>query len=1095
MPRNASQAAFAKKLDVADRASIRLAKLTRPALTAAFARTRLFEILDRHKDSPVIWLAGPPGSGKTTLVADYTVRRGLNGLWYQIDPGDADLASSFFYLSEAARAHGRIAPLPPFQPSHLGNVEAFARTFFRELFQTEAPYLVFDNYQDAMHEAVGSKFVLAAMNEVPQGGRIFVLSRIEPPSSFAGLRARGRMMVLNWSDLRLTKEECGGVARARGVPLEGADLDDLHSKTQGWVVGIVLLLQGLRSRAPVRAAGQSLGTPTVIFDYLAEEIFEKLDPRLQEFLLRAAYLPQITPSMASALGEDTEVQNTLREIAACEFLVTIIQTEPQLIFQFHPLLREFLLSRSEMSGTSYEIEARRRLVAQVLHAHGHSEEAARLYIRNCDWESLMGIVRETADTLLKHGRGQTLQSWIEALPDAHRGSEPWICYWRGAALYPYAPREARQLFTEAYRRFSTAEPVDVPGAVSALSSLIETIINDPNDFKLLDPWIELSAVWAPRLSEIHSQELQARITASVFVAMALRQPQHPDISVWRARTQQLAHSTADPNVQVSLLAMLVALGAWVGQFGRVEPLLGKMRAAVKSLEISPATATKAAQSESMFYMLAGDRERCVEASLRGLDVVARTGVRIWNDTFLINALCGALSEADVDGAAAFMRQIESRPIADRKFDVFLRAYGAAWFAMLQGDAFIAHQHLKLAVHTAAELGLPFFQVIAGIGLSQVLFDSGDERGARQELARALQIAGTLRNPLLDFTVLMCRAHMALRRGIDGEALGLLRAGLELGRERGLTHFLWWQPQRVAELCQKALEAGIEPDYVRRLISHRGLMPARPCYQLRSWPWRFRIEALGSFRLSRAELGSAAGEKRSGRPLDLLKVLVAHGGDGVKLERAAEALWPHVDNDYAIRSLTTTLHRLRKELGDDGAVLVNSGELSLNRRLFWLDTWAFEQASGTAVALAAACQTPEQLPAVVCAMHAALGYCRGTLLADDAQIAWTVAPRERFRARLLRLLTTVGAVLEKHGLIEEQLDLYRQALESDSLNEVLYRRLMLLLMNAARPHEAGETYQRCRAVLKAEQRVEPSPATEELYRSLCSGGNSHCRPAW
>jgi LuxR family transcriptional regulator, maltose regulon positive regulatory protein len=1079
--RNTAQAALKPRIDVMENTTGPLAKLTRPALTAAFARTRLFETLDRHKGSPVIWLAGPPGSGKTTLVTDYTVRRGLNGLWYQIDRGDSDLASSFYYLTEAARVSGRSVPLPPFQPSYLANVETFARTFFRELFHTETPYLVFDNYQDAMHESVRNNIVLAAMNELPQGGRIFVLSRTEPSSSFAGLRARGRMTVIGWNDLRLTREECRGVAKARGVALNEAELDDLHSRTQGWVAGLVLLLQGLRSGAP--AAVQSLGTPTVIFDYLAEEIFEKFAPSVREFLLHAAYLSQISTAMAAQLGLGNEVRDALRDITASEFLVTPIQTEPQLIFQFHPLLREFLRSRAESSGTPQEIEGRRRRVAQVLHDHGHPEEAAGLYIRNRDWEALTDIIRETADILLKHGRGQTLQSWIEALPASHSNSDPWITYWLGAARYPFAPREARQLFTQAYQRFSGAAIVEVHGVVSSLNSVIDTIINDPNDFKLLDPWIEAGALWGPRLAECHSPELRARITGNVYMAMALRQPQHPDIPIWRERTQQLMQSTADPNVQVSLLAMVIALAAWVGQFARVEPLLDAMRTAVKSPEISPVTATKAAQSESMFYMLAGDRERCVDASLRGLDILARTGVRIWNDTFLINALCGALAEADVEGAAAFLRQIESRPIGDRKLDVFLRAYGAAWFAMLQGDAFVAHRHLKVAVRTAAELGLPFFQVIASIGLAQVLFDNGDERGAQQQLTCALQIAGTLRNRLLDFTMLMCRAHMALRRGEDTAGLGLLRAGLELGRERGLMHFLWWQPQKVAELCQRALQADIEPDYVRRLILRRGLMPARPPYQLRSWPWRYRIEALGNFKLSRTEPATSSTAKRSGRPLDLLKVLVANGGEAVKLERAAEALWPHVDNDYALRSLTTTLHRLRKDLGDDSAVLVSSGELSLNRRLFWLDTWAFDQASEQTLALAGACRSSEQAPAVLGAARAALSYCRGTLLADDAQTAWSVAPRERFRSHLLRLLTTVAAVLEKYGLIEDLLNLYRQALESDSLNEALYRRLMLSLMNTSRPYEASEVYQRCRAVLKAEQRTEPSAATQDLYRSL------------
>jgi DNA-binding SARP family transcriptional activator len=485
----------------------------------------------------------------------------------------------------------------------------------------------------------------------------------------------------------------------------------------------------------------------------------------------------------------------------------------------------------------------------------------------------------------------------------------------------------------------------------------------------------------------------------------------------------------------------------------------------------------------MFYMLAGNRERCVEASMRGLDIAARTGVRIWNDTFLINALCGALADGDTEGAGDFLQEIESRPIGDRKFDGFLRAYGAAWFATLQADGFEARRHFKQAVGTASALGLPFFEVIAGLGLAQVLDESGDEQGAQQEMMRARQVAGKLRNKLLDFTLLMCRAHLALRHGPEADALTLLRAAFALGREHGLIHFPGWQPQKIAELCQKALEADIEPEYVRQLILRRNLAPARPPYQLHTWPWRFRIEALGNFRLSRSGPAAFTNTKRAGRPLDLLKVLVAFGGEDVKLERAAEALWPHVDNDYAVRSLTTALHRLRKDLGDDEAVLVKSGELSLNRRYFWLDTWAFEQAGDRAFALASEARTPEQAQALVGATRSALNYCRGTLLADDAQSAWTVKPRERLRSQQLRLLTTVAAVLEKHGLHEDLINLYRQALESDPLNEALYRRLMLSLMNAKRPHEASEVYQCCRAIFKAEHQSDPSIATQELYRSL------------
>ena len=83
-------------------------------------------------------------------------------------------------------------------------------------------------------------------------------------------------------------------------------------------------------------------------------------------------------------------------------------------------------------------------------------------------------------------------------------------------------------------------------------------------------------------------------------------------------------------------------------------------------------------------------------------------------------------------------------------------------------------------------------------------------------------------------------------------------------------------------------------------------------------------------------------KAQRRPLDLLRMLIAYGGREVTEERITEALWPRIDGDSAHRSFTTTLHRLRKLLGEDLAVHFSEGKLSLDGRYVWVDTWAFEQ---------------------------------------------------------------------------------------------------------------------------------------------------------
>src|SRR5215831_14863872 len=104
--------------------SIRFAKLTRPKLFAALPRERLFDLLDERRRHPVVWVCGPPGVGKTTLVASYLTARKLRGIWYQVDEADADPATFFYYLGLAAANAKRRKrnPLPLLTPEYLPDV-------------------------------------------------------------------------------------------------------------------------------------------------------------------------------------------------------------------------------------------------------------------------------------------------------------------------------------------------------------------------------------------------------------------------------------------------------------------------------------------------------------------------------------------------------------------------------------------------------------------------------------------------------------------------------------------------------------------------------------------------------------------------------------------------------------------------------------------------------------------------------------------------------------------------------------------------------------------------------------------------------------
>src|SRR5260221_8286286 len=130
-----------------------LAKLTRPRFYYALPRKRLFKLLDKaRKHKSAICVVGPPGAGKTTLVASWLDTRAIKGIWYQLDSGDADLASFFYYLGNAAKSfvRGDKRPLPVLTSEYLNDIEGFARRFFRRLLERmpASSVLVLDNYQE-----------------------------------------------------------------------------------------------------------------------------------------------------------------------------------------------------------------------------------------------------------------------------------------------------------------------------------------------------------------------------------------------------------------------------------------------------------------------------------------------------------------------------------------------------------------------------------------------------------------------------------------------------------------------------------------------------------------------------------------------------------------------------------------------------------------------------------------------------------------------------------------------------------------------------------------------------------------------------------
>jgi len=1062
------------------------AKITRPSPSGILSREHLFTFIDNARRKPVIWISGPPGSGKTTLVASYLENRLPDSIWYQVDRNDADVATLFYYLGAAARAHEHTnhTALPLFTSEYHSDLSVFTRQYFQKLYkQLQSSFvLVFDGYQEVPPQSTFHSVILGAITEMPSHGCAIIISRSEPPASMVRLRANREMDVISWEDLRLTQDETEEIIQLWNIELPEENIQHLYDKTEGWAAGLVLFLDHSESNDIV-AEVPDVSTPQLIFDYLAGEIFQNFDTSTQDFMLRTSFLSEMTAGMAEELTGRTDSETILNDLYRNHLFISLKPGIPAPFYAYHPLLIEFLHARAKETLTNEECFQLRCTSAAILGGTGKVGEAINLLRHTNDWNDMAALILEHAATMLAHGRGETLDQWLEELPEEMFIKEPLFLYWRGECRFSSAPRESRILYEKAFYLYRSQPKPNYQGLFLTCCGVMDSILYELDDLTLLDRWITVLEGLLKSTKHPLEKDTEVRITASMFMSLILRQPQHPAIEQWAKRAATVAQEISDPNLRLSVELLVAISATYVGYFSKAKAVIETMRQLCESSQVTPLLLTSQKNVESMYYMFNAMHSECLTTVYDGLDIAETSGVHMWSYHLLSNGVASALGASDLESAKDLLKRMSTYPKPPHRLDSALFHYYSAWDAMLQADIPRAFQEQKLALDGAKQSGCTYFEVLCQLAMAQVLTEYGDQTRALTHLRQVHDLVPQLKNRLLDFMSFLIDAHIDFKQLKIKDGRVALHKALVLGRENGFTHFLWWQPNMMAELCKRALDANLEIDYVKGLIRKRSLTPPTSMIAVENWPWIFRIYSLGQFKVLKNDQPLGFMAKIQRKPMELLKAIIAFDGEEIPEDRLARQLWPGIDLDCARRSLTTTLHRLRKMLDEDAAIVLNQGRITLDHRYWWIDTHALnliyqeidillkhpiKKASKVRIA---------ELAEKVFALY------QGPFMMGETDQAWFATQRERLRNKHLHYIGELGRQLEESGQWVLAVDYYRRSIDIDPIAEGFYRRLMLCYNKLNRPAEVIETYENCCKTLATTLNKEPMAETKALYDRL------------
>ncbi len=391
-----------------------------PVRSALLRRSHLLTVLDQSRSFPLTLLSASAGFGKTTLLSAWANQSTSQVAWLTLDEQDNDPTRFWTYVIAALRHSGSPvgeAALALLQSPHPSLLTGALTSLINELAAlSQDTALILDDYhlmrEQAIHESL--QFLL---DHLPPCLHLFLASRGDPKLPLARLRARGQVVEIRETELRLSGEEAARfLTQVMNLSLTEEDIGRLERRTEGWIAGLQLAALSLRRHDDVSAFIRAFaGSHRFILDYVQEEILEPLPEVQQRFLLHTSVLERMNAEVCQALTGEPASQQMLESLERANLFLIPLDEERRW-YRFHTLFREVLLAR--LQATQPEQVARLHREAALWYQQQEwLHEAIPHALATQDFFFVASLLEGCVERLYLQGELKTLLAWIKQLPE------------------------------------------------------------------------------------------------------------------------------------------------------------------------------------------------------------------------------------------------------------------------------------------------------------------------------------------------------------------------------------------------------------------------------------------------------------------------------------------------------------------------------------------------------------------------------------------------------------------------------------------------------------------------------------------------------
>lgn len=591
-----------------------LLKVTAPRVPKGLlARARLSVDGAALRDHAAVLVQAPPGSGKTSLLAQWRLEhlaRGAAVAWAsaQADDGVDRLVRT---LAMAVRvgagrpAFGHVL-LEGGAAEGLEGVTLWLAEVAQSAFELVLVLDEADRLPAPAREALGY-----LVRNAPPNLRCIIAARADADLGLEDLVSYGQCARLGPAELGFTLEETLRLAEQRLGPAFDRDrAARLHAVTEGWPLGVQLALAADPSgRSPEGLAG---GAP--LPEQFVSLFLRQLDPDDLALLTRISVTQHLHPALCSALMPRADTPARLERLA--RETPVFVSGELHGWTRMHSLARAALRARFDALPAEERAQLHAR-ASEWLAAEGMLEAAARHALACGRNDAAYDFAeRSLYGSLMTRGHPAAVLEWIEQAPQEELERRPRLML---AAAWALALSERHEEARRYVDRLLAQQGADDGLRCEAALILAGAAVyaDDPDAYATLhDPWAERPLLASEALLQVHANRSAFRALLAGEPALArLRQQRGPhhfpaegNLDRWGEYIVALSYQWEGQPVMVDQL-LAPCLASAEGDLGRRSPFACAVAATLAAARWDRGLADEAA-------VLLADR----------LDVLERAGI-------------------------------------------------------------------------------------------------------------------------------------------------------------------------------------------------------------------------------------------------------------------------------------------------------------------------------------------------------------------------------------------------------------------------------------------------------------------------------------